>query len=105
MDTPIINILHDRFEKNIHRHKGILWSDVVSKLEQSSKLPTLEQMESTGGEPDVVSYDEKTHEYIFMDCSRESPAGRRSLCYDRAALDGRRENKPADSAVNMATSM
>lgn len=105
MNTTFINILHNRFEENMHRHKGILWLDVAKNLEKSTKLSTLEQMESTGGGPDVVGYDEKAREYIFMDCSRESPLGRRSLCYDRLALDGRRENKPADSAVNMAVSM
>lgn len=105
MDTTLINILRNRFEQNMHRHEGIFWSDVESRLEHSPKLSTLEKMESTGGEPDVVGYDEKTQEYIFMDCSPESPTGRRSLCYDRAALDGRKENKPRDSSVDMATSM
>lgn len=95
MNQSLIQILQDRFDKNLHRHPDIKWSDVEKKLQNSEKLTILEKMESTGGEVDVVGFDGKTHEYIFMDCSRESPTGRRSLCYDQAALDARKENKPS----------
>ncbi len=102
----LIKTLKDRFSKNMRRHTGIDWSSVQAKLEASpEKLQTLYEMERTGGEPDVVGYDEKTGEFIFCDCSLESPAGRRSICYDREALDSRKENKPSGSAVEMATSM
>jgi hypothetical protein len=102
----LLGILKTRFEKNTHRHKGIEWKDVQAKLEANApKLWSLNEMESTGGEPDVVEYDKKTGEYIFYDCSAESPKGRRSLCYDRKALDARKENKPANSAIDMATAM
>ena len=102
----LIKTLKDRFSKNMRRHTGIDWSSVQAKLEASpEKLQTLYEMERTGGEPDVVGYDEKTGEFIFCDCSPESPAGRRSICYDREALDSRKENKPSGSAVEMATSM
>lgn len=95
-----------RFEKNKSRHKGIDWAKVQTRLEASpEKLWTLDDMESTGGEPDVVGYDKKTGEYIFYDCSAETPAGRRSLCYDRQALDGRKEHKPKNSAMDMAAAM
>ena len=102
----LINTLKTRFEKNTKRHKGIEWAGVQAKLEASpEKLWVLDEMEITGGEPDVVGYDKKTDEYIFYDCSAESPKGRRSLCYDREALDARKEHKPKDSAVDMAAAM
>jgi hypothetical protein len=98
--------LQARFEKNMHRHKGIEWAKVKARLEsKSEKLWSLNEMERTGGEPDVVGYDEKTGEYIFYDCSAESPKGRRSLCYDREALESRKEFKPNDAAMEMADSM
>ena len=102
----LIKTLKDRFSKNMRRHTGIDWSSVQAKLEASpAKLQALHEMERTGGEPDVVGHDAETGEFIFCDCSPESPAGRRSICYDRAALDSRKENKPSGSAVEMATSM
>ncbi len=92
-----------RFDKNMHRHKSIEWNKVQAKLTTASeKLWSLNQMEITGGEPDVVNYDKKTGEYIFYDCSTESPAGRRSFCYDSEALNKRKEHKPKDSAIGMA---
>lgn len=95
-----------RFENNLNRHKGLEWADVQAKLEaHPEKLWSLNEMERTGGEPDVVGYDEKTGEYIFCDCSAESPKGRRSLCYDREALASRKKYKPENSAVDMAASM
>ena len=105
MNTDFINILRERFEQNLHRHMDISWGDVEKKLQHSEKLSILEKMESTGGEVDVVEYDSETHEYIFMDCSRESPIGRRSLCYDQSALDARKENKPRDSVISMANAI
>lgn len=102
----LLSILQTRFEKNTNRHKSIKWEEVKTKLEASeAKLWILDDMEQTGGEPDVVGYDEKTGEYIFYDCAAESPKGRRSICYDREALESRKEHKPADSAVNMAAAM
>ena len=102
----LLNTLKIRFEKNMNRHKDIKWDKVLSKLESNNeKLWSLSEMERTGGEPDVIGYDKKTGEYIFYDCSIESPNGRRSFCYDRAALDARKENKPKDNAVDVATSM
>jgi hypothetical protein len=102
----LLNNLKTRFEKNINRHKDIKWKNVLAKLEKNSeKLWSLNEMERTGGEPDVVGYDKKTNEYIFYDCSAESPANRRSLCYDRKALDARKENKPKDNAVDVAASI
>lgn len=102
----IINTLKIRFENNKNRHKGIEWTKVQSKLEASpDKLWSLNEMEMTGGEPDVVDMDMKTGGYVFYDCSAESPARRRSLCYDTEALASRKENKPKDSAVNMAKEM
>lgn len=102
----LLATLKTRFEKNMSRHDGLEWAKVQAKLEaQADKLWALNEMERTGGEPDVVGYDKKANEYLFYDCSAESPAGRRSLCYDKQALDARKENKPADSAVNMATAM
>ncbi len=102
----LLGVLKARFEKNKNRHKGIEWSDVQKKLEANSqKLWSLDQMEISGGEPDVVGYDKKTGEYIFYDCSDESPKGRRSICYDHEALEARKEHKPKDSAMNMAAEM
>jgi hypothetical protein len=102
----LLKILKSRFEKNKNRHKGIEWTKVQAKLEKNiEKLWSLNEMERTGGEPDVVGFDNKKNEYIFYDCSVESPKDRRSLCYDREALEKRKEHKPKDSAVNMATTM
>jgi hypothetical protein len=102
----LLKILKARFDKNMNRHKGLDWAKVQSKLEANSeKLWSLNEMETTGGEPDVVGHDKKTGEYIFFDCSAESPKGRRSVCYDREALEARKENKPKDSALNMAAAM
>src|SRR5438552_11617075 len=95
-----------RFEKNMKRHKGLDWAKVQAKLEANAeKLWSLNEMERTGGEPDVVSHDKKTGEYIFYDCSAESPKGRRSVCYDREALESRKEHKPEDNAIDMAAAM
>ena len=95
-----------RFEKNMNRHKGLAWDKVQAKLEANAeKLWSLNEMERTGGEPDVVGHDKKTGEYIFYDCSAESPKGRRSVCYDREALEARKEHKPADNAMDMAAAM
>ena len=102
----LLKTLKTRFEKNMPRHPAIKWSDVQAKLDiQADKLWSLQEMERTGGEPDMVGQDAKTGGYIFYDCSAESPSGRRSLCYDRTALDARKENKPVDSAVNLAASL
>jgi len=102
----LLQTLKARFEKNMNRHKGVEWTKVQAKLEANTeKLWSLNEMERTGGEPDVVGHDKKTGEYIFYDCSVESPKGRRSVCYDREALEARKENKPKDSAINMATAM
>jgi hypothetical protein len=102
----LLKTLKVRFEKNKNRHKGIDWTKLQAKLEKSNqKLWSLNEMERTGGEPDVASLDKKTGEYIFYDCSSESPNGRRSLCYDREALESRKKHKPKDSAVNIATAM
>ena len=102
----LLSVLKTRFEENMNRHKGLEWGKVQERLEAStSKLRSLHEMERTGGEPDVVGHDKKTGEYIFYDCSAESPKGRRSLCYDREALESRKEHKPKDSAVNMAAAM
>jgi hypothetical protein len=102
----LLKVLKARFEKNMNRHKGLDWSKVQAKLEASpEKLWSLNEMERTGGEPDVVAFDKKTGEYTFYDCSVESPKDRRSVCYDREALEARKEHKPKDSAVNMATAM
>jgi hypothetical protein len=95
-----------RFEKNMNRHKGLEWAKVQARLQASTdKLWSLHEMERTGGEPDVVGHDQKTGEYIFYDCSAESPKGRRSLCYDREALEARKENKPENNAMDMAAAM
>lgn len=102
----LLKTLKARFEKNMSRHKGVDWAKVQAKLEaDAKKLWSLSEMEKTGGEPDVVGFDKKTGEYIFYDCSVESPKGRRSSCYDRQALDSRKEHKPANSAVDVAAAM
>ena len=102
----LFNTLKQRFEKNKNRHQGIEWTSVQTKLQaHPEKIWSLNEMEKTGGEPDVVGHDKKTGEFIFMDCSDESPAGRRSVCYDHEALNSRKEHKPKDSAMNMATEM
>src|SRR5215510_14981709 len=102
----LLGTLKARFEKNMKRHKGLEWAKVQAKLEANpEKLWSLSEMETTGGEPDVVGQDKKTGEYIFYDCSAESPKGRRSVCYDREALEARKENKPKDSAIDMAAAM
>src|SRR5438874_3044775 len=102
----LLRALKARFEKNMHRHKGLEWDKVQAKLEaDAEKLWSLNEMEITGGEPDVVGHDKKTDEYIFYDCSAESPKGRRSLCYDREALESRKEHKPEDSAIGMAVAI
>ena len=102
----LLKTLKTRFEKNMTRHKGLDWAKVQARLEANSeKLYSLNEMEITNGEPDVVGQDKKTGEYIFNDCSAESPKERRSLCYDHEALEKRKEHKPADSAINMATEM
>jgi hypothetical protein len=99
----LLRVLKTRFEKNMKRHKGLEWSKVQAKLEDNiEKLWSLNEMEKTGGEPDVVGYDKKTDEYIFYDCSAESPKDRRSVCYDREALDARKEAKPRNNAIDMA---
>ena len=104
--AELLGVLKARFEKNMHRHKGLEWSKVQEKLlAKDSKLWSLDEMESTGGEPDVVGYDKKSGEYIFYDCSAETPKGRRSICYDRQALESRKEHKPENNAVDMATAM
>ena len=102
----LLKILKDRFEKNTNRHQGLEWNKVLAKLEANpEKLWSLNEMEQTGGEPDVVNYDKNTDEYTFYDCSAESPKGRRSLCYDRQALDARKENKPKNNVIDIATAM
>lgn len=102
----LLNTLEKRFEKNMQRHTGLVWATVQKKLESApEKLWSLSEMEKTGGEPDVVGHDQKTGEYIFYDCSAESPQGRRSVCYDGKALDSRKEHKPKNSALGIATAM
>src|SRR5256884_8891374 len=102
----LLRALKARFERNMDRHKGLEWAKVQAKLEANTeKLWSLNEMERTGGEPDVVGHDKKTGEYIFYDCSVESPKDRRSLCYDREALESRKENKPKGSALDMASGM
>ena len=102
----IIRILMARFENNMNRHHGVKWAKVQEKLEaHPEKLWSLSEMERTGGEPDVVGYDEKTSEYIFYDCSAESPKGRRNVCYDREALESRKERQPENNAMDMAAAM
>ena len=102
----LLGALKARFEKNMNRHQGFEWAKVRAKLEANTeKLWSLNEMERTGGEPDVVGYDKKTGEYVFYDCSAESPKGRRSVCYDREALESRKEFKPKDTAMDMAAAM
>ena len=104
--SALLGTLKARFDKNMNRHKGIEWAKVLAKLEANAdKLWSLSEMEETGGEPDVVGHDKKTGEYIFYDCSAESPKDRRSICYDRQALDSRKEHKPKTSALDMAAAM
>lgn len=104
--STLISILKNRFEKNINRHKDLEWTKVQAKLEANpNKLWSLNEMETTGGEPDVVDYDSKTDEYVFYDCSPESPKGRRSYCYDRQALESRKEHKPQHNVVDVAAEM
>ncbi|SDL86274.1 DUF4256 domain-containing protein [Sediminibacillus halophilus] len=102
----LCSILKARFEKNRHRHEEIEWAGVQEKLEaDTEKMWSLHEMERTGGEPDVVGYDQKKDEYIFYDCSKESPKGRRSVCFDREALESRKKHKPENNAIDMAASM
>jgi hypothetical protein len=102
----LLRVLKARFEKNMNRHKGLEWAKVHARLEaRTEKLWSLNEMERTGGEPDVVGHDKKTGEYTFYDCSLESPKGRRSVCYDREALEARKEHKPADNAIEMAAAV
>lgn len=102
----LLGVLKARFEKNMHRHEGLQWDKIKAKLEaQPDKLWSLKEMERTGGEPDVVGYDAKKDEYLFCDCAAESPKGRRSVCYDRQALESRKKNKPENSALDMAEAM
>lgn len=104
--AALLSVLKARFEQAMNRHPDLEWTKVQARLEENPKaLYSLAEMERTGGEPDVVGHDKATGEYIFYDCSAESPAGRQSLCYDREALDARKEHKPADSAIDMAASM
>ena len=104
--TELLKTLKARFEKNMNRHQGLQWAAVQARLEANpEKLSSLHEMERTGGEPDVVGHDKKTGEYVFYDCSAESPNGRRSVCYDREALEARKEHKPKNSATDMAAAM
>jgi len=99
----LLSTLKARFEKNMNRHKGIEWAKVQTRLKaNTAKLWSLHEMERTGGEPDIVGYDKKTREYIFYDCSAESPAGRRSICYDHEALEKRKKHKPTNNPMGMA---
>jgi hypothetical protein len=104
--AELLGALKARFEKNMNRHKGLEWANIQAKLEGNAEaLWSLNEMERTGGEPDVVGHDKKTGEYVFYDCSAESPKGRRSICYDPEALESRKEHKPGDSAIGMAAAM
>ncbi|WP_137939475.1 DUF4256 domain-containing protein [Chitinivorax sp. B] len=106
LNDDLIRVLKNRFEKNMDRHRGLDWNAILVKLEANAeKCQSLSEMERTGGEPDVIGYEEQTDEFTFCDCSPESPVGRRSLCYDRDALESRKENKPGGTAVDMAASM
>lgn len=105
-EEELIGTLKARFQKNMNRHNGLEWAQIEAKLEANAeKLWSLDAMERTGGEPDVVGFDEKTGEYLFYDCSAETPKGRRSVCYDREALESRKEYKPEDNVVDLATAM
>jgi hypothetical protein len=105
-NAQLLELLKYRFEKNKNRHKGVDWADVQAKLEASpKKLKALAQMEESGGEPDVIGVDKKAGEFLFVDCAAESPKGRRSVCYDREALESRKEHAPQNSAVDMANAM
>jgi hypothetical protein len=102
----LLRALKTRFEKNMNRHEGLEWPDVQARLEtDTEKLRSLNEMEKTGGEPDVVGHDTKTGEYVFYDCSAESPKGRRSVCYDREGLESRKEHRPESNAIDMAAAM
>ncbi|WP_026565092.1 DUF4256 domain-containing protein [Bacillus sp. UNC41MFS5] len=102
----LLKTLKARFEKNMNRHEGLEWAEVQTRLEVNpEKMWSLSEMEGTGGEPDVVGHDQKTGEYIFYDCSAESPKGRRSFCYDREALESRKQHKPENTAIDLATAM
>jgi len=102
----LLLILRERFEQNMTRHKGLVWDDIQERLEESpAKLWSLNEMEETGGEPDVVGFDKKAGEYIFFDCSPETPKGRRNVCYDHEALESRKQHKPGNSAIGMAGEM
>lgn len=102
----LFRLLKVRFEQNVQRHMGMIWEKVQKKLEvKSEKLWSLHEMERTGGEPDVIGFDKKTNEYVFYDCAAESPRGRRSICYDRAAQDARKQHKPNSNAIEMASTM
>jgi len=104
--AQLLKALKTRFEKNMARHKGLVWAEVEERLEaKPEKLQSLDEMEATGGEPDVVGHDKKTGEFIFYDCSAESPEGRRSICYDREALESRKEHRPKNNAMDMAAAM
>jgi len=104
--TELLNLLRARFEKNMNRHEGHKWTDIQVRLEKNDqKLWSLSEMERTGGEPDVIGFDKETGEYIFYDCSTESPKGRRSLCYDREALETRKENRPESSVMDLVSGM
>jgi hypothetical protein len=104
--AALLTVLQSRFEKNMNRHKGLDWTKVQAKLEDDAKkLASLNEMEATGGEPDVVGFDKKTGEFIFYDCSAETPKGRRSVCYDRDGLESRKEHKPENNALDMAAAM
>lgn len=106
LQEELLKALQTRFEKNMQRHKGLKWADVQTKLESDpEKLWSINEMEETGGEPDVVDFDKKTGEYIFYDCVAESPKGRRSYCYDAAALEARKQHKPKNNAVDVASAM
>ena len=106
VQEALLKTLKTRFQKNVKRHEGINWNELLIKLQASSdKLWSLNEMELTGGEPDVIGFDNKTGEYLFYDCSAESPKDRRSLCYDREALESRKEYKPENNAIDMATAM
>lgn len=104
--AELLETLQTRFERNMHRHQGLKWAKVQAKLEgRPEKLWSLSEMESTGGEPDVVGHDKRSGEYLFYDCSAESPAGRRSVCYDREGLESRKEHRPENTAIDMASAM